>query len=435
MNKYEKYIYNELLSGSPICTDSRKILKTSVFFAIKGENFDGNDFAYDALNNGCKLAVVDKPKIKTDERFILVPDVVDTLQNIAKHHRNKFNIPFIGITGTNGKTTTKEILFSVLSKKNKTFATKGNLNNHIGVPITLLSIKDDTEIAVIEMGANNLGEIYHLCILAKPTHGIITNIGKAHLEGFRTTENIKKAKSELYNYIKENKGKLFVNFDNKELMQLSENLPRITYGKSQNADHIGKIEENSKFLKVAFSEKNYIHKKYTVNTNLIGSYNFENVMAAVCIGSFFGVQKEDIRKAIEEYFPKNNRSQYVKTKRNTVLMDAYNANPTSMKLAVENFTSMKLDNKVAILGDMLELGKNSKKEHSEIFNLVIKQGYDKIILVGEEFCSAANKHENIIYFKKTEDLIFWLKEKPVSNRSILIKASRGIELEKILDYL
>ncbi len=435
MNKNEQIIYNELSAGSEICTDSRKTIASSVFFALKGDNFDGNDFAHNALKNGCKIAVVDNPKIKTDERFILVEDVVNTLQNIALQHRNKFNIPFIGITGTNGKTTTKELLCSVLSKKTITHSTTGNLNNHIGVPITLLSLKKDAKIAVIEMGANHIGEINDLCNIVKPTHGIITNIGKAHLEGFGNIKNIIKAKSELYNYIEKNKGKLFVNYDNDTLMKLSENLPRITYGKSQNADYTGKIIENSTFLRVVFSEKKYIRQKYTINTNLVGSYNFENVMSAICIGSYFGVEKEDIRKALEEYFPTNNRSQFIKTSRNTILMDAYNANPTSMKLAIENFTSAKLENKVAILGDMLELGENAKKEHSEILNFAIKQGYEKNFLVGKEFSEVANKHKNVISFPNTPEIIKWLKRKPLSDSSILIKASRGIGLEKILQYL
>ncbi len=435
MNKTEKKIYDAIINEGAICIDSRNVSKNSVFFALKGENFDGNNFAIDSIKNGCKLAVIDNPKIKVNKNTILVHDVLKTLQNIALKHREKFNIPFIGITGTNGKTTTKELLSSVLSKKYKSFATEGNLNNHIGVPVTLLNIKNDAEIAVIELGANHTGEIEALSNLAKPTHGLITNIGKAHLEGFGSIENITKAKSELYNHIKNNKGILFVNYDNNKLMQLSENSPRVTYGKSQNADYIGEIIENKQFLQIEYYEKKQKNKKHKIKTNLVGNYNFDNVIAAVCIGSFFGVDKTDIKEAIESYFPSNNRSQFIKTDKNTILMDAYNANPTSMKLALENFTALNLENKIAILGDMLELGEVAREEHDEILDFAVKQGYNKIILVGEEFCKSAVNRKNTLCFKNNKEIIKWLKENPIAKSSILIKASRGIELEKILDYL
>ena len=435
MHKTEQIIYDLISSESQISTDSRNPSKNSVFFALKGENFDGNNFAHDAIEKGCKIAVIDNPKIKSNKNIILVPDVLKTLQNIALHHRNKFNIPVIGITGTNGKTTTKELLSAVLSKKHKCYATKGNLNNHIGVPVTLLNIKNDAEIAVVELGANHVGEIKALSNLAKPTHGIITNIGKAHLEGFGSIENVAKAKSELYDHIKNNNGKLFVNFENPMLMNLSQGIQKITYGKSQKADFVGSIIDNSNFLQIAFSEKNNIQQKYKIKTNLIGSYNFDNVMAAICIGSFFGVENKQIKEAIESYFPCNNRSQLIKTKNNTILMDAYNANPSSMILAIENFTAMNLKNKIAILGDMLELGKASKEEHSKILSIAAKQGYDNIIFVGKEFCEAAKKYKNIICFNDTSGVVSWLKENPVLNSSILMKASRGIKLERIMDYL
>ena len=435
MNNSEQIIYNAILEGNSICTDSREAGKNSLFFALKGDNFDGNNFAHEALNKGCKLAVIDNPQAKIDNRFILVTDVLNTLHNIALQHRNKFNIPVIGITGTNGKTTTKELIYAVLLKKYNTCATKGNLNNHIGVPLTLLSLKKDTEIAVIELGANHVGEIKHLSNLAKPTYGLITNIGKAHLEGFGSIENIIKAKSELYDNIKENKGKLFVNYDNEKLMNLSENIPKITYGKSHNADYIGKIAKNDNFLKIIYSEKKHIHQKYEINTNLIGSYNFENVMAAICIGTFFEVNKNHIKEAIETYNPTNNRSQFIKTKNNTILMDAYNANPSSMKLALEHFHSMNLTNKTVILGDMLELGEDEDKEHSKILDLALKQKFNNIILVGEKFCNVANKEKNVTFFTNAPELINWLIKNPQSNKSILIKGSRGIKLEAILDYL
>jgi len=435
MDKAEKKIYNAILSGSAICTDSREAKNNTIFFALKGENFDGNNFANDAINKGCEIAVVDDPKIVENDKFVLVPDVLKTLHSIALSHRNIFNIPFIGITGTNGKTTTKELISTVLGKKYKTYATKGNYNNHIGVPITILSIKNDAEIAVVEMGANHVGEIHELCQLAKPSYGIITNIGKAHLEGFKNIENITKAKSELYEYIKNNNGKVFVNYDDPKLFKLSGNLPKITYGKSQNADYFGEIHKTNKFLKITFSCKKSLNKKYVISSNVFGNYNFENIMAAISVGSYFGVEKEDIKKAIESYIPTNNRSQLIETDRNTILMDAYNANPTSMNQAIEAFYSMNLANKVVILGDMLELGEDSKKEHAKILNEVLKQKYDKILLVGKEFSAVAKNGQNLSCFYDNKEIITWLKHNPLSNSNILIKASRGVGLEKIIDYL
>lgn len=439
MNKPEQVIYNAILSGSSICTDSRNVVKNSLFFALKGEKFDGNDFAYDALEKGCKFAIIDNPQIyNNDKRLILVADALKTMQNIAVHHRKRFNIPFVGVTGSNGKTTTKELIQVALLKKFKTHATKGNFNNHIGVPLSLLSINDDTEIAIIEMGANHTGEIKKLCRLSKPTHGIITNIGKAHLEGFGSIDNILKTKSELYEYIKNHNGKLFVNHDDGILMKISENLPKITYGMSQNADYTGKIEKNnSEYLKISFSEKVNPCKKWVVNTNLVGTYNFQNVMAAICISSFFGVKNDDIKKAIETYTPSNNRSQLIRKNSNTIILDAYNANPSSMKIAVENFSSTELSNKVLILGDMLELGEEAKNEHLEILNEALKSEYSKIYLVGKEFLSVAKdqKEKEILYFSDTTEIIDWLIQNPLKNSSILIKGSRGIQLEKILDYL
>lgn len=399
-------LYPIYLKHQSVCIDSRNAKKNSIFLALKGVNFDGNEFAKEALDSGCAYAIIDNNKYKKDERFILVENGLETLQNLAQHHRKQFNIPFIGITGTNGKTTTKELIKDVLSKKYKTCATQGNLNNHIGVPLSVLSITRDIEIAIIEMGANHIGEISALCKIAQPSHGLITNIGKAHLEGFGSFEGVITAKKELYGYLKQNKGIVFVNSDNALLMELSNTQNRATYKTS----------------------------KKTINTHLIGKHNLENILAAMCIGHYFGVKESDIEQAIENYQPTNNRSQIIKTKKNTVLLDAYNANPTNMEAVINHVSQMQAENKVVILGDMLELGSYSLQEHQAVIELLKKRNFNQVILVGDNFSKVKN-NINCKHFADTAAASNWLKHQNIKDAFILIKGSRGIELEKLMEVL
>ena len=418
MNIPELY---ELFQKHPeICTDSRKIVKGSIFFALKGENFNGTKFAEKAVNNGCAFAVIDEKKFSINKNFILVEDVLQTLQELAKYHREQLTIPVIAITGTNGKTTSKELISAVLSKELHVVATKGNLNNHIGVPLTLLNIKQKDEIAIIEMGANHEGEIAFLCDLAQPTFGVITNIGKAHLEGFGSFEGVIKAKSELYNYIQKNVGKLFVNSEAELLIELANNISKITYGKS--GDYIGAISESTPFISVVFQDEG-------IKSKLIGDYQFYNIMLAICIGKHFGVSQNNIKTAIEKYTPTNNRSQIIETKNNTLILDAYNANPSSMSAILYSFAKQKCQNRLCILGDMLELGKDAKKEHQAIINLAEALKLE-CIFIGKEF---AQVHKQA--YTSTDEFAKVLKSNSIKNKTILLKGSRGIALEKLVDLL
>jgi UDP-N-acetylmuramoyl-tripeptide--D-alanyl-D-alanine ligase len=333
-------IYSLFLKHPAICTDSRKAEKYGIFFSLKGDNFNGNAFAEIALENGCKYAFIDEAVYYKDNRYIIVENALNTLQELAKHHRSKLKIPVIGITGTNGKTTTKELIKAVLEKKFNTLATEGNLNNHIGVPQTILKITGKTEIAIIEMGANHIGEIAELCKISKPDHGIITNIGKAHLEGFGSFEGIVKAKKELYDHIEQNNGLLFVNKDNQLLSEMASRIKKITYGKSASADHTGSIKNTEPFIEIVW-KNTATNKTFLIKSKLVGAYNFENIMAAVAIGSYFEVDVSLIKEAIEAYTPSNNRSQIIKSSNNTIIMDAYNANPSSMEAAINNFALTK----------------------------------------------------------------------------------------------
>lgn len=409
-----------------IITDSRCVEDNCIFFALKGENFDGNKFAAKALKSGAKYALIDDAGLEHNKNFILVENVLKSLQELASFHRLQFKIPIIGITGTNGKTTTKELIYAVLKRKFRTHATKGNFNNHLGVPLTILEMPLDTEIAIIEMGANHRGEIKELCEIAKPNFGIITNIGKAHLEGFGSYEGVIKAKSELYDFIR-NKGQAFLNSDNDLLSELAENLESIKYGTKQNSDCIARIHEINPFVRLRW-------KNLDIQSNLIGKFNFENILAAICIGDYFGVDSNDIKSAIENYIPQNNRSQIVQTKTNKIILDAYNANPTSMSLAIESFELLKSDRKVVILGDMLELGVESITEHQEIINRIANSGFFKIIFVGPVFYSLA-KSSDLISFETNREALEYLKINPISDSTLLIKGSRGIKLEILLDVL
>jgi UDP-N-acetylmuramoyl-tripeptide--D-alanyl-D-alanine ligase len=428
-------LYELYCQYSNIVTDSRKIKKDCLFFALKGERFNGNQFAKDAIAQGAKFAIIDEKKFQESEHFILVDDVLKTLQELANFHRKQFDIPIIGITGSNGKTTTKELLSEVLSSSYQTHFTKGNFNNHIGVPLTLLEMPKTTQIAVIEMGANHVGEIEFLCKIAEPTHGVITNIGRAHLEGFGGIEGVKKGKSELYRFLEKNRGMAFVNNDEPFLKELSEGIRhRLIYEKSETPDpnyhpFETKFLEANPFVKVAFLAKSA--ELIAIQSQLIGTYNFNNLMTAITIGRYFKVPAEKIKSAIENYTPTNNRSQVVKVNSNTFILDAYNANPTSMSHALNNFSKMKADAKIVILGDMLELGEYSFSDHSKILNQAEALDFDQIIIVGSEF-GKIPKNEGIIHFKNTSILKKWFDEQNYKKTHFLIKGSRSIGLEKIL---
>jgi UDP-N-acetylmuramoyl-tripeptide--D-alanyl-D-alanine ligase len=426
-------LYSIYLKHQQVCTDTRKIIPGSLFFALKGETFNANSFAAQAIEKGCSFAIIDEEQYKAGEKYILVNDVLHTLQQLATFHRKQLNIPVIGITGTNGKTTTKELIHAVLSKKYKVCSTQGNFNNHIGVPLTILSIQKDIEIAVVEMGANHPNEIKELCEISVPDYGLITNIGKAHLEGFGSIEGVVKTKKELYDSIQSSNGKVFVCSDNSLLMNISKGIERKTYGVFPMSDCRGEIIESNPLLKIKWLNNSLI-KEIHISTNLIGFYNFENVMAAICVGEYFGVNAGDIKDAIENYFPSNNRSQIIRTGKNTILMDAYNANPTSMEVSIMNFRHTSCDKKFVIIGDMLELGKESVIEHEKILKLIEYSEFENIILVGKVFCSL-NKPDNFIAFNDVSEASSYIKEKKPTGFNILIKGSRGIKLEKLLEYL
>jgi UDP-N-acetylmuramoyl-tripeptide--D-alanyl-D-alanine ligase len=429
-------LYNIYTKYPIICTDTRNIKKNSLFFGIKGENFDGNKFASVALKKGAAFAIIDEKKFYKNKQYILVDNVLQTLQELAKYHRKQLKTKVIGITGTNGKTSTKELINVILSKKYKTIASFKNLNNHIGVPLSVLSITPDTEIAVIEMGANHIREIKKLCGISQPDFGIITNIGIAHLQGFKNIKGIINAKNELFNYIKKNNGIAFANINSKAIAKLSEKIKKITYGTKTNAYCYGKLLENNPYVKIKWNLKNNIikNKSHTIiQSQLIGEYNLENIIAAIAIGSYFDVTPKNIKNAIENYKPVSNRSQLIETAKNKIILDAYNANPTSMKAAIKNFKQLKFENKIVIIGDMLELGNQSIKEHKKILTFLEKQNFNKIILIGKMFSSVNNNnHKN---FPDVDIAGKWLEKNSISSASILIKASRGIKLEKLIKVL
>ncbi|WP_251622046.1 UDP-N-acetylmuramoyl-tripeptide--D-alanyl-D-alanine ligase [Odoribacter lunatus] len=425
-----EYLYDRYIKGKRITTDSRTVREGDVFIALKGENFNGNLFALQAIEAGASVAFIDDSTIQ-HERCIPVTDTLIFLQEIASYHRHRLGIPILGITGTNGKTTTKELCHAVLSVKYKTFATQGNFNNHIGVPLTLLSLDETTQFGIVEMGANHPGEIKTLCDIADPDYGIITNIGEAHLEGFGSYNTIIETKKQLYEHIQAKNGQLFVNDDDPLLVKLSEDIHRNTYGKNGNQAK-GEIKQSIPFL--VYSLKTLKGDLY-IRTHLIGGYNFDNAMAASCVGLFFGISPLDIQKAIEGYQPSNLRSQLVKTEKNTIILDAYNANPSSMKAALTNFSEFRADNKILILGEMRELGKASETAHKEIFEMTRNAGFTQIILIGNSFAHYGNNVNFIRHFQTTDDLIVWLQSQPIESACILIKGSRGNKLERIVEYL
>lgn len=428
-------LYQCFLQCDGVSTDTRNILPNSLFFALKGDNFDANEFAQDALNKGAAYVIMDNKKLVTDPtKMLYVQDALGALQQLAKHHRQQLGLPIIALTGSNGKTTSKELIATVLSKKYKITATKGNLNNHIGVPLTLLSITEDTDLGIIEMGANHKQEIAMLCELADPDFGYITNFGKAHLDGFGGFEGVIKAKSELYDYLEDNHKTAFVNIDDPRQDAKTITFSRFTFGNDESADIvIDKLE--------AQPNATVYYKGEVINSNLTGIYNATNIAAALTIGQFFNVDFPDIKQAIADYIPTNNRSQWITKGESMILLDAYNANPSSMDAVLTNFDHLKDDrDKVFILGDMLELGKEGLKEHKDIITRLAEVNNKTAYFIGKEFSKASinNKHENIYHFDNFE--LFKQHIEEVSNtvfqnKLILIKGSRGIALERALDLI
>ena len=419
---YKVYIENPCIE-----TDTRKIKQGSIFFALKGPNFNGNNYVAEAFTQGASFCVCDEQSVISDSRIIYVEDVLCTLQQLAKHHRQQFNIPVIAITGSNGKTTTKELVHEVLRTTYKCYTTKGNLNNHIGIPLTLLSIKNDAEIAVIEMGANHLKEIEGYCLYAMPTHALITNCGKAHLEGFGGEEGVKKGKGELYNYILKTNGTVFLNTDYRYLLEMSAEIKnKISYG-SIDATYVGRTNEGNHLLEVEIIKGANIG---IIKTQLAGNYNLPNVMSAVCIGKHFEVADVKIKNALEAYTPTNSRSQIIKKETNIILLDAYNANPSSMKVAIENFALMKGENKIVIIGGMMELGEESNKEHADIIKLLSHYKWKQVVVAGKDF---ANLPASFLHFNNATEIAVWFKGQRFVDTTILIKGSRSMAMEKVLE--
>lgn len=414
-----------------ISTDSRKIKPGDIYFALRGEHFNGNDFADHALKSGASFAVVDDPDLPRNEKFILVENVLQTLQELSVYHRQQFSIPVIAITGTNGKTTTKELTNIILSQKYNTISTKGNLNNHIGVPVTLLSITRQTEIAIVEMGANHPGEIDFLCQLSSPGYGLITNVGKAHLEGFGSLEGVLQTKTELYRFLQTNNGIVFLNQDNDLLKPHAAGITQVTYGvESGNVMSAQEITADPFVRLLLRANGQEIH----INSRLPGKYNAQNILAAACIGSYFGVDLSQIKSAVESYQPSNNRSQIIRTNKNRLLLDAYNANPSSMEQALTEFAGSWDGEKVLILGDMMELGTESDREHQAILELIRNKGFQEVYLVGSIF-TRNNTERNWHCFQDSELATIWLDHHQIQNKTILIKGSRSVRLEILAEVL
>lgn len=422
-------LYELFLHHEKITTDSRHCPANSLFFALKGERFDGNQYAAKALEAGAAYAIIDNPEYLSGDRMILVDNVLDCLQQLAHRHRKALGIPVIGITGTNGKTTTKELLASVLATKFNVLATEGNLNNQIGVPLTLLRMNPDHEIAVVEMGASHPGDINELVHIVAPNYGLITNVGCAHLEGFGSFEGVLHTKGELYDYLRHTNGKIFINQENKDLMGIAHGLEQITYGQHEGAFAVGHVVESNPFLTFDWKQQGKIH---VVETHLVGAYNIDNVLAAVAVGRYFKIPAERISRAIAAYEPTNNRSQYKKTERNDLIIDAYNANPTSMKAALDNFASLPVHPKAVVLGDMLELGKTSDELHSGIVRQLQAEAFDKVYLCGQHFARTADGFPS---FTTTEELIAALRQDKLKGYHILIKGSHSMGLENVVELL
>jgi len=420
-------LYQLYLQHPSIETDTRKLKPGDIFFALKGPNFNGNAFALQALEAGAAYTVVDEPPATSDPRVVVVDDVLQTLQQLAQHHRRQFSIPFIAITGSNGKTTTKELVHAVLSAAYTTYTTQGNLNNHIGVPLTLLRIQKDAQMAVIEMGANHPGEIASYCSIAQPTHGIITNCGKAHLEGFGSIEGVRKAKGELYDFLRNHNGTAFVMWDYDYLRTMSAGIPAVKkYGTTPACDITGNALSGSDYLTVSVTQGATIP---SIRTQLVGEYNLPNVLAAVTVGKHFNVPDERIKAAIEAYTPSNSRSQLIHKNGNHIILDAYNANPTSMKAAIENFAALKATNKVLLLGGMAELGTESISEHEAIVQLIGKYQWKEVVLVGGDFQRINHPYKSM---QSSAEAAAWMQAQQFNDTWFLIKGSRSMQMEKVL---
>lgn len=423
-------LYSIYKEHSIVQTDTRKLSPGALFFALKGDSFNGNRFAKQALDAGASYAIVDEAGAVVDERCILVENSLETLQSLARHHRRQLKIPVLAITGSNGKTTTKELITTVLRKKYRCYATLGNLNNHIGVPLTLLAIRPDAGFAVVEMGANHQHEIESYCRIAEPTHGLITNCGKAHIEGFGSEEGVRKAKGELYDFLRENEGVVFRNADLGYLVGMSRGIEKqITYGNNEASDFQGKSEMNGMFLNTLLR---FADAQITVHSKLVGVYNFPNIMSAVAVGRTFGVETEDIKAALEAYEPDNSRSQFLKRGANEIILDAYNANPTSMKAAIESFARSTHPRKRLWLGAMKEMGVESAKEHAALVELAERYPWEEIVLVGDEFSEVKGTHP---WFAQSAQAAEFIRKNVPEGVSILIKGSRGSKMEVLLEAL
>ncbi len=420
-------LYDLFLKHPSVKTDTRKLAAGDLFFALKGPTFNGNAFAQKAISDGASYAITDEPEYALSEKTILVKDVLTTLQELAKFHRMTFNIPFVAITGSNGKTTTKELIHAVLSGRFKTYTTEGNMNNHIGIPLTLLRVKKDAKMAVIEMGANHLKEIESYCRYTLPTHGIITNCGKAHLEGFRSVEGVKKAKGELFDFLRNNKGTAFVMWDYDYLREMSKGIHDIKKYGSADGDIIGFVKQSDPYLEIGISKGADIK---SIQTQLVGSYNFPNVLAAVTIGKYFNVADKAIKDSIEAYIPSNSRSQLIDKDSNKIILDAYNANPSSMKSAIENFMQIQGSEKILILGAMAELGSETVEEHQSIIELIGKYPWKNVVLVGGDFLKIPHSYTS---FSNAAEAAKWYHQQHFTNSQVLIKGSRSTQMEKILE--
>lgn len=420
-----KQLYSFYLEHPTVQTDTRHIQRNSLFFALKGPNFNGNSFAWEALEKGAAYAIIDEPEYETDDRILLVPDVLSTLQQLAAYHRNQFSIPFIAITGSNGKTTTKELSYAVLRTTFRTYATEGNLNNHIGIPLTLLRIRPETEIALIEMGANHQKEIESYCRIVRPTHGLITNIGKAHLEGFGGLEGVKRGKGELFDALRDSNGVAFACADFPYFKKMTEGLKTVHwYGTSGDVEVNGKVAQKEPYL---VAEVNY---GKTIPTKFAGTYNLYNILAAATIGKYFGVSEENVNHAIAGYNPGNARSQVIHKESNTFILDAYNANPSSMRAAIADFAARRHNSvKSLFLGAMMELGTDSTVEHQNLIDFIQQYDWKDVILVGGDFSETTHPY---VYFPDVLAAKQWFTEQNYQNVTALIKGSRSIGMEKML---
>jgi UDP-N-acetylmuramoyl-tripeptide--D-alanyl-D-alanine ligase len=436
MSTTTERIYQHYLQHPVISTDTRKIIPGSLFFALKGDKFDANTFAPQAIEQGAAYAIIDNAQYRVSEQYILVDDVLATLQDVARLHRKYLKIPVIGLTGTNGKTTTKELINAVLSQRFNTLATQGNLNNHIGVPLTILGINHTHQMAVIEMGANHQREIELLCSIAQPSHGLITNVGRAHLEGFGGVEGVKKGKGEMYDYLQNYNGVAFINSNDTVLMEMQAARKlafREFYGDDTHALISGKLTANSPYLSLSWTN-NITKETHDVNSQLTGAYNLDNILVAICLGSYFKLSSQEINSGVAGYQPKNNRSQLLQTATNTLVCDYYNANPSSMAVAIDNIGKLQADKKVLILGDMFELGDDSPAEHAGIINRAMEADVNQRIFVGEAFYQQKELTEATFY-RTAQEAVEGLKAEPIKNATVLIKGSRGMALERLVELL